>query len=66
LLSLLALTELVAKVTYNATDPTDEFDEDSGSWIAVCLKELLDSLKDDALSKSMWSALCWEEEFGTP
>jgi hypothetical protein len=35
LVKLLLIAELVAKVTYNATDPSDEFDEDSGWWIAV-------------------------------
>jgi hypothetical protein len=55
---LLALAELVAKVTYNATDPLDEFDEDSGWWIAPCLKGFLDSLNDDEFSNAAWSALC--------
>ena len=57
---LLALAELVAKVTYNATDPQDEFDEDSGWWIAPCLKGFLDSLNDNEFSNVAWSALCWE------
>jgi hypothetical protein len=35
LASLLLLAEMVAKVTYNATDPPDEFDENSGWWIAA-------------------------------
>jgi hypothetical protein len=30
----LVLAELVAKVTYNETNPDDEFDEDSGWWVA--------------------------------
>lgn len=34
----LALAELVAKVTYNAANPPDEFDEDSGWWIVSSLK----------------------------
>lgn len=54
---LLAMAELVAKVTYNATDPSDEFDEDSGWWIASCLKGFLDSLNDDEFSNVAWSAL---------
>lgn len=57
---LLALAELVAKVTYTATDPQDEFDEDSGWWIAPCLKGFLDSLNDNEFSNVAWSALCSE------
>lgn len=37
LLSVTSLAENVAKVIYNATDPEDEFDEDSGWWIVECL-----------------------------
>jgi len=53
----LALAELVAKVTYNATDPIDEFDEDSGWWVAQILKGFLDLEKDDGLSKAAWLVL---------
>jgi hypothetical protein len=58
LLCTLLLAELVAKVTYNATDPIDEFDEDSGWWIAGCLKDILQLLGDDKFSEIMWSTLC--------
>ena len=44
LLRNLYLAENVAKVIYNAANPPDAFDEDSGWWIAVCLKSILDSL----------------------
>lgn len=54
----LSMAELVAKVTYNAVDPPDEFDEDSGWWIAASLKSFVDSWKDDEFSKAAWSALC--------
>jgi len=33
----LVMAEQVAKVTYNATSPFDEFDEDSGYWIVKLL-----------------------------
>lgn len=56
--SLLSLAELVAKVTYNAVDPPDEFDEDSGWWIAASLRGFVDHWKDDEFSKAAWSALC--------
>lgn len=61
LLSLLSLAELVAKVTYNATNPSDEFDEDSGWWITPCLKDILDLLRDEEFSATMWSALTADE-----
>jgi hypothetical protein len=59
--SLLSLAELVAKVTYNAVDPPDEFDEDSGWYIAASLRGFVDRWKDDDFSKAAWSALCCEE-----
>jgi hypothetical protein len=59
--SLQSLAELVAKVTYNAVDPPDEFDEDSGWWIAASLRGFVDRWKDDDFSKAAWSALCCEE-----
>jgi len=65
LLPHLLLAELVAKVTYNATNPDDEFDEDSGWWIAVCLKDILDSVSDSAFSEKMWQVLCNESEGAT-
>ena len=58
---LLSLAELVAKVTYNAVDPPDEFDEDSGWWIAASLRGFVDLWKDDEFSKAAWSALCCQE-----
>ena len=57
LLRHLLLAELVAKVIYNATNPPDEFDEDSGWWIALCLKDILNSVSDEEFSAAMWLAL---------
>jgi len=62
LLETLGLAELVAKVVYNVTNPVDEFDEDSGWWIAVCLKNILDLLQDEEFSTMMWRALCFQEQ----
>ncbi|WP_010582401.1 hypothetical protein [Schlesneria paludicola] len=42
LIAILAIAELVCKVTYNATSPIDEFDEDSGWWIVHCLRGFVD------------------------
>jgi hypothetical protein len=51
------LAELVAKVAYNATNPDDPFDADSGFWLPVCVKEVLDVLKDEQVSRATWSAI---------
>jgi hypothetical protein len=61
-LCLVGLAENAAKVIYNATDPPDPFDADSGWWIAVCLKSFLDLLGEDDFSKTAWLAVCSLEE----
>lgn len=62
LVSILSLAELVAKVTYNATNPPDEFDEDSGWWIAACLRGFLDhDWSDEDFVQKAWTALCYSE-----
>jgi hypothetical protein len=58
LLSHLYLAENVAKVIYNATHPSDAFDEESGWWIARCLKDVLDLLDDEDFSEEAWLELC--------
>jgi len=58
LLSQLYLAENVAKVIYNATNPPDEFDEDSGCWIARCLRDCVDRTHNDEFAKAAWIALC--------
>jgi hypothetical protein len=50
----LSLAELVAKVTYNASEPRDPFDEDSGWWIVVSLKGLVDLWNDEEFSRRAW------------
>jgi hypothetical protein len=62
LLNHLLFAELVAKVTYNSTSPPDEFDEESGWWIAPCLKDILDLVNDEQLSMAAWSALSLSDE----
>lgn len=54
---LLAIAELVAKVTYNATDPHDEFDEDSGWWLAVCVRNFVEHYGDAGFERDAWLAL---------
>ena len=56
-LHLFALAELVAKVTYNAAEPPDEFDQDSGWWIASELRYFVDLWNDKSFSESAWLAL---------
>lgn len=59
LASVVSLAELVAKVIYNATNPPDEFDEDSGWWIAACLRGFVDhGWSDEHFATVAWSALC--------
>lgn len=59
LTSVVSLAELVAKVIYNATNPPDEFDEDSGWWIAACLRWFVDhKWSDEHFATAAWSALC--------
>ena len=58
LASIVFLAELVAKVTYNATNPADEFDEDSGWWIATSLRWFVDhAWTEKRFSEAAWSAL---------
>jgi hypothetical protein len=54
---LFSIAELVAKVTYNATNPPDEFDEDSGWWIAVTLRGFVDCLGDESFAEKAWLIL---------
>ena len=58
---LLVLAELVAKVTYNATQPPDPFDNDSGWWIASSIRTFVNNVwREDDFSKAAWSALSGE------
>lgn len=53
----LAIAEQVAKVTYNATNPADEFDHDSGWWIAPLMRNLVDECQEAAFKLEAWSVL---------
>ncbi len=52
----LAVAELVSKVAYNSTDPSDPFDDDSGHWLAVCLRGFVEQLHDPAVEAKAWGA----------
>ncbi len=56
------LAENVAKVIYNSTNPSDEFDEDAGWWVAACLRGFVDWWGDEEFSQAAWSALCFGEQ----
>ena len=54
----LSFAELVAKVVYNATNPRDEFDEDSGWYIGASLRGFVDvEWPDEAFAKEAWNLL---------
>ena len=55
---ILSLAELVVKVTHNATSPEEEFDEESGWWIAVHLRWFIEHWDDKAFSRMAWDTLC--------
>lgn len=58
-LSVLSLAELVAKVTYNASDPLGPFDEDSGWCIVASLRAFIDHgwPNDVVFAEAAWSTL---------
>ncbi len=54
---LLAFGELVAKVTYNATEPTDPFDTEAEWSIAPCYKSILDIVIGEDSTQLAWNQL---------
>ena len=59
LLSSFLLAELVAKVSYNATNPVDEFDEDTGWWIEPSLRAFADHhWQETDFAAKAWQVLC--------
>jgi hypothetical protein len=56
----LGLAELVAKVTYNASEDIAPFDPDSGWWIAVVLKNIVDEADDPEFAVKAWAVLSSE------
>ena len=51
---LLYLAENVAKVTYNATNPPDPFDDDAGAWVVSCLRYVVDKINDPEFATQAW------------
>jgi len=58
---LLGLAEIVTKITYNASNPPDSFDEDTGWWLARGLKINLDHLANPELSRLAYERL-WNKD----
>jgi hypothetical protein len=55
---MLYMAELVAKLSYNAALPSDEFDEDTAAWVAHHLRGFARHIGDDAAFMDMaWKAL---------
>ena len=51
---ILAVAELTTKVSYNATSPPDEFDEDSASWLVACLHGFASTMNDPCILQEAW------------
>jgi len=51
---LLYLAENCAKITYNATNPLDPFDDDVGAWMVSCLRYLVDKVNDPEFETQAW------------
>jgi hypothetical protein len=55
--TVLLMAENVAKVVYNSTGPSDEFDEDASWWVAGCLKDLCAQIGDEHLTREALALL---------
>jgi hypothetical protein len=54
---LLFVAENVARVLYNATDPVDKFDDDSGAWMLMSLATLLRRAGIPRLDEQVWTII---------
>lgn len=55
----LLLAELVAKISYNETDPVDPFDDDTGWWIVKVVHDMETLLRDKEYMDQLWKiTLC--------
>jgi hypothetical protein len=55
--SVLYVAENAAKVIYNASGSSAQFDEDSGAWLVRCAKEFADCEDDKLFNLLMWSTI---------
>jgi hypothetical protein len=66
---LLFVGENAARVIYNATDPQDPFDSDSGAWLLATMANLLQGMPPSQrhdLSQVLWSRLADSATAGLP
>ena len=56
LVRLLYLAENVAKVLYNESQPSDEFDDDVGWWVVKCARDCAEYLDENA-AKAIWDRM---------
>ncbi|QDU45271.1 hypothetical protein Mal52_37630 [Symmachiella dynata] len=55
---ILAVAEQTAKVSYNATFPQDEFDDDSAAWIIACLRGFASVMNEYCFYEEAWQVAC--------
>ena len=60
-----ALAENVAKVTYNASNPTVPFDRDAGPRAVADFKRILDAVADPALCSRAWPLVAGQERIAS-
>lgn len=60
-----ALAENVAKVTYNASNPTVPFDSDAGPRAVADFKRILDAVADPALCSRAWPLVAGQERIAS-
>jgi hypothetical protein len=58
LIHVLWLGVIVCRLSYNATSPTDPYDDDTGYHVASILKSIVDLIGDNGFSQTMWKRLC--------
>ncbi len=60
---LLYVAENAAKVVYNATDPTDPFDDDSGAWLVRCARDFAGEVASDSFIDDLWGIVSARSQF---
>lgn len=60
-----ALAENVAKVTYNASNPTVPFDRDAGPRAVADFKRIVDAVADPALCSRAWPLVAGQERIAS-
>lgn len=58
---LLYVAENAAKVIYNASDPVDAFDKDSGAWLVRCAYDFAARHGNERITDALWCAVSAHE-----